>query len=83
MRGTTLTVVRAGVATALAMGLMSVGCGGSDESKDAADSEVNFAGHAQTLAPGRYRWYVWPGFGARAERRFGRLVGSRSFVVSG
>ena len=42
-----------------------------------------FAGRARQLAPGRYRWYVWPGFGARSERRFGRLVGSRSFVVTG
>jgi hypothetical protein len=42
-----------------------------------------FAGHARRLTPGRYRWYVWPGFGPRSERRFGRLVGRRSFVVAG
>ena len=42
-----------------------------------------FAGRVRRLAPGRYRWYVWPGFGPRSERRFGRLVGSRSFVVAG
>jgi hypothetical protein len=42
-----------------------------------------FAGHARRLSPGRYRWYVWPGFGPRSERRFGGLVGNRSFVVAG
>ena len=35
-----MTVVRAGVAAALAMGLLTVGCGSSDESTDAADSEA-------------------------------------------
>jgi hypothetical protein len=42
-----------------------------------------FAGHARHLTSGRYRWYVWPGFGTRSERRFGALVGSRSFAVQG
>jgi len=42
-----------------------------------------FAGHPRHLTPGRYRWYVWPGFGTRSERRFGGLVGSRSFTVQG
>ncbi len=42
-----------------------------------------FAGHPRHLTPGRYRWYVWPGFGTRSERRFGALVGSRSFAVQG
>ena len=41
-----------------------------------------FAGHTRRLTQGRYRWYVWPGYGARAERRYGKLVGSRSFVLS-
>jgi hypothetical protein len=35
------------------------------------------------LRPGRYRWYVWPGYGSRAERGFGRLVGHSSFVATG
>ena len=36
-----MTVVRAGVAAALAMGLLSVGCGGKDEPKEAAESEAS------------------------------------------
>jgi hypothetical protein len=42
-----------------------------------------FGGHGVRLTPGRYRWYVWPGFGPRRERRFGALVGSRHFLVQG
>ena len=36
-----------------------------------------FDGRTQTLSPGRYRWYVWPGFGARSDSRLreaGRLA---------
>ncbi len=40
-----------------------------------------FAGRRQLLAPGRYRWYVWPGFGALAQARYGRLIGSRTFTI--
>jgi hypothetical protein len=40
-----------------------------------------FAGARRALDPGRYRWYVWPGFGDRALRRFGGRLGPRSFVV--
>jgi hypothetical protein len=40
-----------------------------------------FGGRRHRLRPGRYRWYVWPGFGRRAARRYGRLIGSRTFVV--
>jgi hypothetical protein len=46
-------------------------------------SSWRFGGHTYRLVPGRYRWYVWPGFGARSARRFGPLVGRRSFVVAG
>jgi hypothetical protein len=42
-----------------------------------------FDGRAQRLAPGRYRWYVWPGFGARAASNYGKLLGTRTFVVTG
>jgi hypothetical protein len=42
-----------------------------------------FDGHRYRLAPGRYRWYVWPGFGARSAKRYGRMLGSSSFVVVG
>jgi large repetitive protein len=39
-------------------------------------------GRRYRLAPGRYRWYVWPGYGRPAEKRFGRLLGKSSFVVA-
>jgi hypothetical protein len=40
-----------------------------------------YNGRRYRLTPGRYRWYVWPGFGKRAKRDFGRLIGSSAFVV--
>jgi hypothetical protein len=40
-----------------------------------------FAGKRRHLTQGRYRWYVWPGRGARAERRYGRLIGSSRFYM--
>ena len=33
------------------------------------------------LAPGRYRWYVWPGLGARKANRYGKLLGGSTFNV--
>jgi hypothetical protein len=33
------------------------------------------------LKPGRYRWYVWPGFGKRRAARYGHVVGSGTFVM--
>ena len=39
-------------------------------------------GHKQRLGPGRYRWYVWAGFGPRSFARY-RTVGSAQFVVPG
>ncbi len=44
-------------------------------------SRWRFSGRHYRLRPGRYRWYVWPGFGRPAEARYGRLIGSRTFVV--
>jgi hypothetical protein len=41
-----------------------------------------YAGRRYHLSPGRYRWYVWPGYGPRARRKYGRLLGSSSFVVT-
>jgi hypothetical protein len=40
-----------------------------------------FQGRRYRLAPGRYRWYVWPGFGARSAKRYGSPLGSSSFVI--
>jgi HYR domain len=34
------------------------------------------------LTPGTYRWFVWPGFGARADSRYGELLGERSFTIT-
>ncbi len=42
-----------------------------------------YAGRSYTLAPGRYRWYVWPGFGARSKTRYGPLLGGSFFFVKG
>lgn len=42
-----------------------------------------FEGHVRRLVPGHYRWDVWPGFGPRRDARYGRKVGSRSFVIPG
>jgi hypothetical protein len=41
-----------------------------------------FDGRTYRLTPGRYRWYVWPGFGARSATRYGKLLGSRTFVMT-
>lgn len=41
----------------------------------------SFAGHHERLRAGRaYRWFVWPGIGARARADYGPLVGSRTFT---
>jgi hypothetical protein len=40
-----------------------------------------FSGRRQTLQPGTYKWYVWPGRGARSAARYGRLLGGSSFRV--
>jgi hypothetical protein len=42
-----------------------------------------FRGRRYRLSPGIYRWYVWPGYGARAEHRFGRLLVKRRFNIVG
>jgi HYR domain len=40
-----------------------------------------FAGRRQRLTPGTYRWYVWPGFGARAAAEFGEVLGTSTFTL--
>jgi len=40
-----------------------------------------FNGRVQRLEPGVYRWYVWPGKGRVSAHRYGRLVGTSTFVV--
>jgi hypothetical protein len=46
------------------------------------DRTWKFDGRRQHLSPGRYRWYVWPGFGKRAASRYGKLLGTSSFLVT-
>ena len=41
----------------------------------------SFGGRRYRLRPGRYRWYVWPGFGHRSAARYGPVIGSGTFVV--
>jgi hypothetical protein len=40
-----------------------------------------FDGRNYRLKPGRYKWYVWPGFGKRKAARYGHMIGSGTFVV--
>jgi hypothetical protein len=41
-----------------------------------------FGGHLHRLRPGRYRWYVWPGYGPRSAARYGHVVGKGTFVIA-
>ncbi len=45
------------------------------------DPTWRYGGRAFSLLPGSYRWFVWPGFGPRREARYGKPLGSGSFVV--
>jgi hypothetical protein len=40
-----------------------------------------FDGRRHRLKPGRYRWFVWPGFGKRSAGRYGKSIGSGTFIV--
>jgi hypothetical protein len=44
-------------------------------------SRWTFQGARQRLAAGHYRWYVWPGFGARSRVDYGAMLGSRTFEI--
>jgi hypothetical protein len=39
-----------------------------------------YRGHHQTFGKGRYRWYVWPGYGPRKAAKYGKLVGGSAFI---
>jgi hypothetical protein len=41
----------------------------------------SFHGRRQRLRPGHYRWFVWPGFGARAAQHYGPLLAQSSFTM--
>jgi hypothetical protein len=38
-------------------------------------------GKRQSLRPGTYTWYVWPGLGSHERPRYGPLLGSSRFIV--
>jgi hypothetical protein len=40
-----------------------------------------YRGRRFVLKRGSYRWFVWPGFGARSKGRYGQLIGQGSFRV--
>ena len=40
-----------------------------------------YRGHSYRLTAGRYRWYVWPGYGPRAAHRYGRLLAKGAVTV--
>jgi hypothetical protein len=40
-----------------------------------------YAGKPRHLAPGKYRWLVWPGFGPRSKNDYGRRIGPGTFEV--
>lgn len=40
-----------------------------------------YLGRPRRLTAGTYRWYVWPGFGKPAQRRYGRSLGGSTFRV--
>jgi hypothetical protein len=42
----------------------------------------SFDGHRHRLVRGTYRWYVWPGIGARAKAKYGHLLGGSFFRVA-
>ena len=42
----------------------------------------SYNGRRYRLRPGVYRWYVWPGYGKIAAAKYGRLLGSSTFVVT-
>ena len=42
-----------------------------------------YAGHSFRLGPNVYRWYVWPGLGARSAVKYGPMLGTSSFEIIG
>jgi hypothetical protein len=36
----------------------------------------------RSLAPGRYRWYVYPGIGKRTAHKYGPLIGQSDFIFA-
>jgi hypothetical protein len=42
-----------------------------------------YHGTRERLHRGVYRWYVWPGFGARSANKYGGMIGRSSFFFAG
>jgi hypothetical protein len=40
-----------------------------------------FGGRRHRLGPGRYHWYVWPGYGPQRDNRYGKPLGNTTFVI--
>ncbi|HEY2601105.1 MAG TPA: hypothetical protein VGI67_06080 [Thermoleophilaceae bacterium] len=40
-----------------------------------------YQGHAYSLAPGTYTWYVWPGLGSRKRNHYGHIIGKSTFTL--
>jgi hypothetical protein len=40
-----------------------------------------YLGQRRRLVPGRYRWLVWPGYGARSKSDYGKPLGPKQFRV--
>jgi hypothetical protein len=47
------------------------------------DRSWRYGGKRRYLSRGWYRWYVWPGRGPRADRNYGKLIGSNRFFFRG
>jgi hypothetical protein len=41
-----------------------------------------YAGHTYSFGKGRYRWYVWPGYGPRKAATYGKLLGASVFAAT-
>ncbi len=50
-------------------------------SKLKLEKRWSYRGRSYTLKKGRYRWYIWPGFGRQARARYGQLLGQSTFSV--
>jgi len=42
-----------------------------------------YRGRSYRLTPAVYRWYVWPGMGAKAQGKYGSLLGASTFQIVG
>ncbi len=40
-----------------------------------------YLGRRYSLVRGTYTWFVWPGYGKRADAKYGALLGSSTFIV--